>query len=48
MEKLKCTSCGGHLDVEENKEYAVCKHCGANNLVSDTVGKCKYCRQPLQ
>ena len=29
MEKLKCTSCGGHLEVEENKEYAVCKYCGA-------------------
>ena len=29
MEKLKCTSCGGNLEVEENKEYAVCDHCGA-------------------
>ena len=29
MEKLKCTSCGGNLEVEENKEYAVCSHCGA-------------------
>jgi hypothetical protein len=29
MEKLKCTSCGGNLDVEENNKYAVCKHCGA-------------------
>ena len=29
MEKLKCTSCGGHLDVEENNKYAECKHCGA-------------------
>ena len=29
MEKLKCSSCGGHLEIEENKEYAVCKYCGA-------------------
>ena len=29
MEKLKCSSCGGNLQVEENKEYAVCDHCGA-------------------
>ena len=29
MEKLKCTSCGGNLDAEENNKYAVCKHCGA-------------------
>ena len=29
MEKLKCTSCGGHLDIEENNKYAICKHCGA-------------------
>lgn len=29
MEKLNCSSCGGHLEVEENKEYAKCNHCGA-------------------
>lgn len=28
MEKLKCSSCGAELEVEENKEYAKCNHCG--------------------
>jgi DNA-directed RNA polymerase subunit M/transcription elongation factor TFIIS len=37
MEKLKCTSCGGHLDVEENKEYAVCKHCGARYKLNEDI-----------
>ncbi len=27
MEKLRCSSCGAALQVEENKEYAVCNHC---------------------
>ena len=37
MEKLKCTSCGGHLDVEENKEYALCKHCGARYKLNEDI-----------
>ena len=28
MEKLKCTSCNGDLEVEENGKYATCKFCG--------------------
>ena len=28
MERLKCSSCGAELEVEENKEYAKCNHCG--------------------
>ena len=28
MEKLKCSSCGAELEVEDNKEYAKCNHCG--------------------
>ena len=27
MEKLKCSSCGAPLKIEENKEYAICTHC---------------------
>ena len=27
MQKLKCLSCGASLEVEENKEYAICNHC---------------------
>lgn len=37
MEKLKCSSCGGHLDVEENKEYAVCKYCGARYKLNEDL-----------
>ena len=37
MEKLKCSSCGGHLDVEENKEYALCKHCGARYKLNEDL-----------
>ncbi|MBE6160797.1 MAG: hypothetical protein E7158_01060 [Firmicutes bacterium] len=42
------------LIMQEKREKAkntrniVCKHCGASNLVSEKVGKCKYCRQYLQ
>lgn len=28
MEKLKCTSCNGDLEVESNGKYATCKFCG--------------------
>ncbi|MCR4581277.1 MAG: hypothetical protein K5666_02060, partial [Bacilli bacterium] len=27
MKKLKCTSCGGNLEVEDNNEYAKCAYC---------------------
>ena len=37
MEKLKCSSCGGHLELEENKEYAVCKHCGARYKLNEDL-----------
>lgn len=37
MEKLKCTSCGGHLQVEDNKEYAVCDHCGARYKLNEDL-----------
>ena len=27
MKKLKCSSCGGNLEIDENQQYATCKHC---------------------
>lgn len=37
MEKLKCSSCGGDLEVEENKEYAKCKYCGARYKLNEDL-----------
>ena len=35
-------------EKSKNTRNVVCKHCGASNLVSEKVEKCKYCRQSLQ
>ncbi len=37
MEKtsLRCPSCGGVLDVDENKEFCFCLHCGHKILLND-------------
>ena len=37
MKKLKCSSCGAELHVEENKEYAVCNHCGARYKLNEDL-----------
>lgn len=37
MEKLKCSSCGGELEVEDNKEYAKCNHCGARYKLNEDL-----------
>ena len=37
MEKLKCSSCGAELEVEENKEYAKCNHCGARYKINEDL-----------
>jgi len=37
MEKLKCSSCGAELEVEENKEYAKCNHCGARYKLNEDL-----------
>ena len=37
MKKLKCTSCGGELEVEENKEYAKCKYCGTRYKLNEDL-----------
>lgn len=37
MEKLKCSSCGAELHVEENKEYAVCNYCGSRYKLNEDL-----------
>lgn len=29
MEKLRCSSCGAVLEVDDDKEFAKCKYCGS-------------------
>ena len=37
MKKLKCSSCGAKLQVEENKEYAVCNYCKAKYKLNEDI-----------
>ena len=37
MKKLRCTSCGAELKLEENKEYAVCEHCGSKYKMNEDM-----------
>ena len=37
MKKLKCSSCGATLKVEENNEYAVCSHCGSKYKLKEDL-----------
>lgn len=37
MKKLNCSSCGATLEVEENKEYAVCEHCGSRYKLNEDL-----------
>ena len=37
MQKLKCSSCGAELQVEENKEYAICNHCGSKYKLQEDL-----------
>ena len=37
MKKLNCSSCGALLKVEENKEYAVCDHCGTKYKLNEDL-----------
>lgn len=32
----------------KNTGYVKCPNCGSNNLVSEKVTTCKYCRQPIE
>ena len=37
MKKMRCTSCGAELKVDENKEFAVCEHCGSSYKLNEDV-----------
>ncbi len=37
MKKLRCSSCGAELNVEENNEYAVCSHCGTRYKLNEDL-----------
>lgn len=37
MKKLRCTSCGAELKVEDNKEYAICEHCGSKYKLNEDL-----------
>ena len=37
MKKLNCSSCGAELRIEENKEYAVCDHCGTKYKLNEDL-----------
>ena len=37
MKKLKCSSCGAELHIEDNKEYAVCNHCGSRYKLNEDL-----------
>lgn len=37
MKKLRCTSCGAELKVEDNNEYAICEHCGSRYKLKDDL-----------
>ena len=37
MKKLNCSSCGAELRIEENKEYAVCDHCGTRYKLNEDL-----------
>ncbi len=37
MKKLNCSSCGAELRIEENKEYAVCEHCGSKYKLNEDL-----------
>jgi len=32
----------------KNTSYVECPNCGSDNFISDSVGKCKYCRSVLE
>ena len=37
MKKLKCTSCGGDMSVDEKNEYAVCKYCNTKYKLNEDI-----------
>lgn len=37
MKKMRCTSCGAELKIQDDKEYAVCDHCGTSYKLNEDV-----------
>ncbi len=37
MKNLKCSSCGATLQIDENKEYAICNHCGSKYKLNEDL-----------
>ena len=37
MKKLRCTSCGAELKVDEGNEFAVCEHCGSRYKLNEDL-----------
>lgn len=37
MEKLKCSSCGGEITVDNDKEYGTCPYCGTKYKLNDDI-----------
>ena len=37
MKKLKCSSCGAELHVDENDNYATCNHCGSQYKLNEDL-----------
>lgn len=37
MKKIKCTSCGGDMTIDENKEYAICKYCNTKYKLNEDI-----------
>ena len=37
MKKLRCSSCGATLQIDESNEYAVCDHCGTKYKLNEDL-----------
>jgi len=37
MKKLRCTSCGAELKIEDNNEYAICEHCKSRYKLNEDL-----------
>lgn len=37
MKKLKCSSCGGEINVDNDKEYGTCPYCGTKYKLNEDI-----------
>ena len=37
MKKLKCSSCGGEISVDDDKEYGTCPYCGTKYKLNEDI-----------